>query len=126
MLEEIKATARGAAILTEWLGAGGQTVLPAVAFNRASICASCPLNTPGSWWDSVKSKLAENIREYIAVKRSLNLVTPYDYQLGTCEACKCNNPLQVWVPIQHVRTHTPPETVAKFTEACWKRKELSA
>lgn len=126
MLAEIKSTARGAAILADWLGAGGEPVSLAHANHRAEVCARCILNVPGSWWDSVKSVLANNIREYVAVKRSLNLVTPHDPRLGTCQACMCNNPLQVWVPIEHVRKHTPPETIEKFTSFCWKKKELQS
>lgn len=126
MLAEIKSTARGAAILADWLGAGGEPVSLAHANHRAEVCARCILNVPRSWWDSVKSVLANNIREYVAVKRSLNLVTPHDPRLGTCQACMCNNPLQVWVPIEHVRKHTPPETIEKFTSFCWKKKELQS
>lgn len=126
MLEEIKATARGAAILKEWIGDGAIPVPAKEASDRAAICVACPLNTEGSWWDNVKSKLAETIREYVAVKRSLKLTTPFDSRLGTCGACKCNNPLQVWVPVEHIRKHTPQEIIDRFPSECWKKKELTA
>lgn len=126
LLDQIKATKRGAAILAEWLGEGGQPVPPLLATHRAHVCAECPKNEPGNWWSNLKSVLASTIREYLSVKRSLNISTPDDPRLGTCSVCKCNNPLQVWVPIQHVKKHTPEAMIEKFPTECWKRKELTA
>lgn len=126
MVEELRATARGAAILKDWLGSGGEPVAPEVASARAAVCMCCPMNDEGSWWEKVKSKIADAIREHLAVKRALKLTTPFDSRLGTCLVCKCNNPLQVWVPIKHVAAHTPPEMVMKFPVFCWKGKGLAS
>lgn len=127
LVEEIRHTARGAAILKEWIGSGGKPVDERHAVLRAAICAQCVLNERGSWWESVKSKIADTIREHMAVKRAMNLETPFDDRLGTCVVCKCNNPLQVWVPIGHVAAHTPPEVTVKFPKqtVCWKHIELT-
>lgn len=124
LLNQIKATARGAAILKEWLGDECRPVRSDKAWARAFVCAACPHNALGNWWDSVKSFLANTIRQYLAVKRAMRLTTPHDSRLGTCEVCKCNNPLQVWVPIHHVRKHTPASVIEKFPDPCWKKKEL--
>lgn len=126
LLDELKATARGAAILQDWLGGGAEPVPAAEARARAAVCVACPENEPGGWWEHAKSTIAGAIREHVAVKRALKLETVYDHRLGTCNVCKCNNPLQVWVPINHVAAHTPPEVTAKFPVGCWKRKELSS
>lgn len=126
LLDQIKATARGAFILKDWLGAGGRPVDERHATLRAAICVHCPHNERGNWWDSVKTAIAGSIRQNLAVKRSLKIETPFDDRLGTCSVCKCNNPLQVWVPISHVAVHTSPETTKQFPWACWKHIELTS
>lgn len=123
IIEEIKKTARGAFILKDWLGEGGHPVCPALARQRAFICISCPKNQPSRWWDKAKDKIAGTIKEYLAVKRVLNLNSPLDSQIGTCEVCGCNLPLAIWVPIKHVKAQTPPAEMEKFESFCWKKLE---
>lgn len=104
-----------------------------LAYRRACICAHqgipghapCPQNQPAKWWERAKDAIANAIKEALAVKRALNLKTPLDDQIGTCEVCGCNLPLAVWVPIQHVKAKTPPAEMAKFEPFCWKRLESS-
>lgn len=123
IIEEIRHDSKGAVILAEWLGNGGQPVAKGIAWRRADLCLTCPKNKPGNWWDKVKDRIADAIRDHLEVKRKLELETPYDKDIGTCEACGCNLPLAVWVPIKHVLNHTSEKELAAFEAICWKRNE---
>ncbi len=67
MIEEIKRSALGMAVIADWLGSGGQPVTPVIAERRSMACVTgnngkpCPYNHGSqnglNWWDWCKSGL---------------------------------------------------------------------
>lgn len=106
-------------VLTEWLGDGGQVVDNRVAQHRSVICAQCPENRHGKWWETAKHGVAEVIRTHLEVKNGMNLTLPNEAELNMCHVCGCCIPLKVWVPISYIRECTDAETLAKFPKHCW-------
>ena len=76
LIEQLRATAKGKAILDDWLGDGGKPVLPERAEARADVCKDCPKNHKPKWWDLVahaKDKVAEQIHKHIEAKNGLGM-----------------------------------------------------
>lgn len=126
MLDAIRHTATGFAIITEWLGAGGRPVPVIQAESRAATCAVCPKNITGKWLSRLKKEVADRIREHLAVKNGVGLIVSNEERLGFCEQCGCVNSLKVWTPIDHILHHTPQHTVLEYPDRCWIRKELTS
>lgn len=126
ILSEIKSDVNAIALLKDWLGEGLDAVEPDVSEKRASICVDCPFNSPGNWWDKVKSLMADEIRRQMRLKNLLEITTPLDDQLGTCRICSCNLPLKVHVPVKHLKAHTLEEHRQAFPRFCWVKKEVEA
>ncbi len=125
IISELRQTATGAAILDDWLGAGGQPVPQSHADARAAKCVVCPLNVAPGWWHlHFVDKIAKAIRRHLEVKNSIGLDTPHDLNLSMCKVCGCCNRLAVWVPIKHIALHTDDEKLNKFPEPCWKKHEI--
>lgn len=118
-VREIKSDLNALAVIRDWLGDGLAPVAPDVAQKRAFICAECPMNKPGNWWDKTRGLMADAIRRQMAVKRLENISTSLDDQLGTCKICSCNLALKVHVPAQHIRNHLLPEHDEQFPDFCW-------
>lgn len=125
MLEEVRKTAAGAAILKEWVGAGLTPVDSSLANGRALICSACPKNTPGNWWAKATGAVASAIRIQMQFKNNIAITTPLDDKLGTCVVCLCNLPLKVWCPTDLVRNHTTEEQLALMPHVCWIKQELT-
>lgn len=124
LVENIKRSAAGARILGEWIGQGGKPVAPELAERRATICVSCPMNTMDSHWlFGLPKTIAIAIHEQRRVKSQLELKVSVEDKLGTCDACKCQNQLAVWVPIHHIRKQTSRDIASKLDPRCWKLKE---
>lgn len=111
----------GVAIIREWLGEGGIAVPRDVAEDRAAICVGCPENVQPRWWEGAKTTLAEVMLKHLEEKNKASLNVLVESKLGICRVCGCCNPLAVWVPPEHLKKHTSPETVAKFPDFCWKK-----
>lgn len=125
LLDSIKATATGAKVLEEWLGAGGAPVTPDLAQRRANTCLSCIKNVPGSWWEhAVNDPIARTILNHLRVKNDMALKLDRETELGTCSQCSCNLRLKPWMPLEHVKNNTAPEMLSRFPEWCWISKEL--
>lgn len=124
MYREILNTAAGLATLNEWLGEGGRPITHEVAETRALICARCPMNQKGHWWNIIKSGVAEAIRRHIAVKDCLEVETIHDPELGTCRICSCNLPLKIHVPIHYVKKNMPEGQLQQFPAHCWIVREI--
>lgn len=127
ILDEIKNTTSGAAVIADWLGEGGVPVPDWQAEARASVCERCPLNREPFWWEKAKTKVAETVKSHLAVKGKLGFVVFNESRLGICKPCGCVLPLKVWVPIKHIREHTTPEVIQRLPQKnCWLRTELEA
>lgn len=125
VLDEIRNTAVGGQMLSDWLGHGGDPVLHSLAQSRAFICEFCPNNVEPKWWDRVKDGIARTIRNQLELKRSLNLELRNEETLGVCRCCGCCLPLKVWVPTDYVRRHTSASQLDKMPNECWIKREIA-
>jgi len=131
MLEELKKTANGIALLKDWVGSGLEPVDMALADSRAHACCrgkdgkKCPKNVQGKWWNTATGMVADAIRTQLNFKDGAKLHTALEDELGTCDICLCNLPLKVWCPAEHIRNHITEEKLEKFPDWCWIKKELS-
>jgi hypothetical protein len=123
-LDQIKSTARGVAVLNDWLGGGGQPVSPEQAESRARACIPCPHNKSPNWWGRTKNRIAQAIRDNLEAKHKLQLETKWDDALAMCDICGCCNQLSVWTPIDHIKSHTSTETLNSYPDHCWKKQEI--
>jgi hypothetical protein len=133
ILDEIKRDIKGAEVLSDWLGAGGQPVPQAQADGRALACMCgndgrlCRHFVAPKWWERfLKHPVAKEIKSQLQVKHALKLSTPADGFGRMCAVCGCCVSLKVWVPIDHVKAHTTPEMMAEYPTYCWQRKEMTA
>lgn len=110
--------AKGAQILRDWIGDGGEVVPRELAEKRSDICAICPRNKSGL---PIAEWVSDVIREQVGVKNFLELNTPQDDNLHTCELCDCPLPLKVWQ--LHRRVKLNEDEVEKYPTYCWLRKE---
>ena len=131
VLEEIKNDAAAMPLLVDWLGNGGKPVAHELAEKRAAVCTAlrysdkaCPFNVEPRWWERFKMKVAEVIKDQLAIKNKMGVWVSVESELNMCKACGCCLPLKVHVPIEHIRDHTRPETFQKFPSWCWITKEL--
>lgn len=109
-VERVRQDAVAAKTLTEWLGAGGEPVAPALAERRAAICAQCPQNIIRR--KRLETSIAEAIRQQETVRSKIDLRTSNDQNLHTCQSCGCHLKLKVWVPLKHLAP-------ADFPGHCW-------
>jgi hypothetical protein len=114
---DIKRAAQGTAVVLDWLTSGGEPVAQELANKRAAICVGCPKNVDGSWYTVAPAEL---IKTTLEARKDLNLVTPSDAALKSCDVCKCLMRLKVWCPLSHILKGTKPEIMAEFPkENCW-------
>jgi hypothetical protein len=65
------------------------------------------------------------IRAALRHKSEFKLSTPFDDQLGVCEACLCPMALKVHVPFEKFFPHMTAEAKDALDNACWIRKEAA-
>lgn len=120
---QLKNVAAGASVLVDWLESGAQAVPPRLATSRGAICAACPKNGKGDWtrWFTVPA--SEAIRRTVEKRTEWNLSTPFDDQLGVCEACLCPLKLKIHLPITQIKQKLDPEVIPLLHESCWITKE---
>ena len=118
-LGSVKRVAAGVAVLVEWLGSGAKAVDQALADSRAAICADCPRNDGGDFTSYFTEPIANKIRTQLEIRGDLQLRTPSDERLTVCSACSCPLKLKVWVPIDHVLSHTVDEVKNQLDTRCW-------
>lgn len=116
-VDRLRSDAKGAEILSDWLGAGGEPETTERATERASICRTCPHNVPAK---KIETWLAARIKQYEEVKHSITLKTEHDADIKGCSVCGCWLPLKVWVPVEHLKNDADD-----FPSHCWIRKERS-
>jgi hypothetical protein len=119
----VKKVAAGAGALWDWLGDGGDPVLPAMAVSRAMVCAECERNKPGDWTSWFTVPASELIRKQLEIRNDMELKTPLDGRLGVCGTCLCPLPLTVWVPIEYKLKTMRQEVFDQLPEWCWVKKE---
>lgn len=122
--EKSKALLSGAAVLTEWLGAGGVPVAPELAESRAAVCVVCPLNQGGDWLSWFTAPVAAFIRAQLNKREEMKLTTSHDAKLEICSACKCPLKLKVHVPLPYIANRIGADIRAKLDPNCWITKEL--
>lgn len=116
---KIETARAGIGAITEWLGSGLVPVSKDEAFDRAEICSVCPLNQEGDFWQRLAGDGAKAVKLLVQAKNDMRLTTVYDDRLKTCQACDCWMQTKVWVPLEHITSHTKPETMAKLHPNCW-------
>lgn len=126
----VKTTVAGIGVYLDWLGEGGKPVPKSLAEDRGAICVSgapqgkpCPFNQPGDWKTFFTEKAAAGILSVFGMMNDLDLSTIHDEQLGVCGVCSCPLKSKVWTPIEHIKKNTSAETMEKFPEFCWIKKE---
>lgn len=116
--------ADGAAIIREWLGAGGAPVPQMQAEARAHTCVGCAENVAPRWWERAVNEIAETIRQHLEIKHRVDLKVTADDALHMCRKCGCCLQLKVHTPIAHIADHTEPELVERLPDFCWMKREL--
>lgn len=122
IIQRFKQDARGARILAEWLGDGGEPVSPELATTRAKLCVNCPGRHNRLDHRRIEPGIAQFIKEQEEARGKIRLTTQYDQRLHSCldtaseKGCGCYLKLKVWVPIQY-------QPDAKMPHYCWVTKE---
>jgi hypothetical protein len=108
--------------LTSWLEDGGPVVTPELAQARGRICAKCPLNVTGDWWEKIsKQPVADVIKKWLEIKNEMKIGVPVEKEVGICRACGCVLRIKIWEPLDYITQHTDPETMSKFVPNCWTK-----
>lgn len=123
----VKKMATGAALLTEWEEAGLPHVSQEVANQRAATCSQCPKNERGkALTDIFTVPVANMIKKKMERLDGMNLHTPFDSQLATCQACLCPMRTKVWMPTELVLKRLKPDQKAELqpqNPTCWILQE---
>lgn len=118
-LSVAKNVAAGAKTLANWIGSGAQPVTPSLAEARAKVCSKCPVMQQGDMSNFFTRATSEIIRMQVQTAQELDMVTPYDKQLGVCGACSCPMRLKVWVGLTPILEGILPEAKAALDVKCW-------
>lgn len=120
LLSEFRNDAAGAAIIKEWLGDGGSSVTQQRADGRVNICLNqCTEHRPERWWDFAKDAIADIIKKWLLTKAKTPLRLTREEEAGMCRICGCCLRLKAWTPIEHIKHHTPLETLDMYPSYCW-------
>lgn len=85
------------------------------AAQRASTCMSCPLNLKHMC--TTCNGLRQTFKKLVA-----NRTTPYDANLGVCEACGCGLSAKVHISKNHLPP-MPEDTIDRVPDYCWAKGE---
>lgn len=118
--------AAGKDAVIDWLKSGAEAVPQEQANKRAEVCSKCPLNGTGGWERWFTDPVSRAIRATLLKKDGMKLTTPYDGELGICEACSCPMPLKVWLPLNNFLPHMGEESKAALDKGCWIKSEAAA
>lgn len=123
--QRAKAVVAGSEVLVEWIASGAEAVPQQQSHHRAEVCSKCPLNGRGGWerWFTVPA--ANAIRAALRHKGEFRLSTPFDDQLGVCEACLCVNALKVHVPFNKFFPKMEQAAKDSLDPNCWIRSEMA-
>jgi hypothetical protein len=126
ILEEISKYGKGADLLIDWWGSGGKPVDRELAQSRANVCLDCSENKFPRYWETLIHPIGAVIRGQLEIKNKLSLHLEREDDLHLCRICGCCNQLAPWAPIERLKEHTDQETLEKFPDWCWKKKEILA
>jgi hypothetical protein len=115
----------GVGTIIAWLGGGLKPVDQETANARAAVCIACPRNVPSEGIARALNTVGDVLHSIAQAKNEMQLVTPFDAQLKTCEACGCVLATKVWVPSEHIKKGITAEVGQKLWEQCWIRPILS-
>lgn len=130
VIDEILKTADGAMLVRDWLGKDAVTVSRSLAEQRSVACTMgdngkrCHLNVEPGWWDRIKNMIAETIRRQLAIKNKMELKVTREDELFMCRGCGCCLKLKVWVPLEHIKSHTSAKQLKSMPSWCWIRMEI--
>lgn len=130
LFDQFRNDQAGAALLVDWIGAGGHVVTQLKAEHRGFTCTQgdngkpCPLNKEPNWWERVKSVIADTIRRQLEIKEKVQLRVACEDDLNMCAACGCCLRLKVWTPTEHIKAHVDLVRLQKAPSWCWILKEL--
>ena len=102
----------------DWFGNGTPETIP-VAEARAEVCLKCEFNQKGGLVERFSQATANEIMAVMGVLKDLNLHTSRESELHVCSKCDCPLSAKVFAPIDIVRKHIRPETMASLPEWCW-------
>lgn len=119
LLRSASHLAAGGRAIADWLGDGGVPVAAVESESRAVVCADCPKNGKGDWTRFFTVPAANHIRRQMAIRNDMAVSTPWDDELGVCEACDCPLTLKVHSPIQHILKHLTAEVRSALDPRCW-------
>jgi hypothetical protein len=100
---------------SDWLAKVAQQPLehidPALASQRAQVCAMCPMNVA---WQTGCSSCNDNVNVRTQMAKG-SLATPYDRNLLVCRIFGWHNQVAVWLKDGHATPEQKPPAV------CWKK-----
>lgn len=121
----VKATQAALAAWQEMFGDRGP-VPREVAEPRAAICAACPKNEPGSYFDRFVQETAAGMMALLGVTKDLSMRTVLTDKPATCSACDCPTFSKVWAHSDTIARHTTEEqwqALNKENPKCWMLTE---
>lgn len=118
-LSVAKNVAAGAKTLADWIGSGARPVPAGLAEARAKVCSKCPVMQQGDLSNFFTRAASELVRMQVQTAQELDMVTPYDKELGVCGACSCPMRLKVWTTLQPILDHILPEAKSALDKNCW-------
>lgn len=129
----LDAVKRGAATLADFILHGSEKVSYEDANRRARICAGCYANIDASGANCTTCakagfKSAVEAAFRLASDAVANAIvhpqdTEYDGYLKVCAVCACPTRYKVWVPLETIKAHTPPEQWEQLPDFCWMRTD---
>ena len=108
----------GVKSLAEWT-IDGEVVPEEVAVTRAAVCKDCPVNRQGTLRDFFTEAAATLIQRQFEIRESRDLKTPWDSQLGLCDACGCPLKLKVHAPMRVIEKYLSDTVRGKLDARCW-------
>jgi hypothetical protein len=124
-LNVVRNAAVGSSILIEWISSGAEAVPQEQANRRAEICSRCPLNKKGDWTSWFTGPVSSAIKAALGKKNDFKLSTPFDEQLGVCEACSCPMSLKVFVPFDKFYPKMTQPAKDALDKNCWIKSEAA-
>lgn len=122
-MTRLQALGVGMNVLADWLGEGRKPVPQEQADARASVCASCPHNWDGDWFNKLSGNIVAIVMQQRRAKVGLGLHVKDEALIHFCEVCQCHLPVKVHVPLRHIEDYTPEQVWRELPQECWMKKE---
>lgn len=126
LIQSLMMIKQGTETILDWqLRHGGEVVAQAVADQRASVCAQCPLNGPPVGCPTCGGALP--LLRQMVDKFTGQRKTGLDEKLHACYVCGCELRVKVWLPLPLLLRHLSPSHLARFPKpqtwlgfpGCW-------